>query len=1142
MLTKTHCDGTGLGSHWLRSKEDFLGGCLRTTVGGLSSSPSVYDLSSVRKAVHLIRNPFDNIVSRFHHERNNHMSDKDKVQYESSPAGFRAYCHDKQDITKWRIQLTSPKAKKLWAHLDGVPCHIDFLRYIIWHNNAFEVLSDSSKPTFILHYESYATDWRATVSALLDFLDQPFVERNRYIPFASDKVYRDYFSTGEMVKIREAFDLLASEQTRSHTKQYFESLPSAAEAAESLPQRDRGKGTLSGPGIVWLMSFPNSGTSYTLRAVRKASSISFATNYGEESRDHQLRSIPGTDFGPYWPCCKNTQPKICPFQCPNKGLVLTKTHCTGYQHASIGPISHGSFLEGCLSTTAGMDRSGLYDVGRVERFVHLIRDPFDNIISRFHHMRNNLMTDEEKLRYDDSPTGFRRYCRAKIDVVRWEKKMNSFPFTDELLGSLQGVPCHVDFLRYILWHNNAFEVTSADKPSLVLHYESYLTDWNTTMSYLLDFLGQTFTSKRDNRLPFESGKSYRGYFTPDEEMKIETIFQKICSETTWANTVPYMLKEEIPLPHKILGSRVPLEGSEIETLPSKHLSGVRNPHWHPRERQDRFPSVDARVRLYMSSWYLPPCGEPELSFTRNDSSAIPKVSILKKTHAQPLTIPRKPLRGEIFSLQNESLVECARNRDDSGLLLASYCDDLRDDFRTFFIDSNAPVLTVVGDIQAEEAMKKAEIHSIPIIAKYRRSASRGDIHDATSPTATKSVDCIEIRKHLHFTHGGKHGYNESTPLPPIVWKLNTRRHFGSNLEIVRSHSKMLWKDKIPRAIWRGALTGHGSSQSNVFDAEESCKMMDRCKFVIQHFESDSIDAGFVSKKVSAMYKWAAKKGLTKDKLSIEEQLHYKILISLEGNDVSSGLKWMLLSNSVVLMPPPTRTSWAMEELLEPFVHYVPMAQDGSNAEEMVRWILDNDESAERIAERATLFMEDMLYHPDAEEDEQQIKREIMKRYQSHWSRRQISHFSEDMTVPPQHVKTSNVLLPRTPPLSEVVQGDEIIGDVDWELDFAIGGFSKCGTSFLMRLFASHDELQVHNHELCLISDNRTAKFATDFYKSGGAELDGRTKKVGYKCPVLIESDYGLQNYARYFPTTDLIISLRCVLAWHHSFCGRSFRM
>jgi len=49
-------------------------------------------------------------------------------------------------------------------------------------------------------------------------------------------------------------------------------------------------------------------------------------------------------------------------------------------------------------------------------------------------------------------------------------------------------------------------------------------------------------------------------------------------------------------------------------------------------------------------------------------------------------------------------------------------------------------------------------------------------------------------------------------------------------------------------------------------------------------------------------------------------LKYKVVIVLEGNNVASGLKWALASNSVLVMPPPTIASWAMEELLEPWVH------------------------------------------------------------------------------------------------------------------------------------------------------------------------------------------------------------------------------
>jgi hypothetical protein len=47
--------------------------------------------------------------------------------------------------------------------------------------------------------------------------------------------------------------------------------------AENLPYK-----------IVWLMSFPNSGTSYTMQAVRKYTRLCTATNYMEESDDAEL--------------------------------------------------------------------------------------------------------------------------------------------------------------------------------------------------------------------------------------------------------------------------------------------------------------------------------------------------------------------------------------------------------------------------------------------------------------------------------------------------------------------------------------------------------------------------------------------------------------------------------------------------------------------------------------------------------------------------------------------------------------------------------------------------------------------------------------------------------------------------------------
>jgi len=124
--------------------------------------------------------------------------------------------------------------------------------------------------------------------------------------------------------------------------------------------------------------------------------------------------------------------------------------------------------------------------------------------------------------------------------------------------------------------------------------------------------------------------------------------------------------------------------------------------------------------------------------------------------------------------------------------------------------------------------------------------------------------------------------------------------------------------------------------------------------------------------------------LVTGKVKIDSLLEYKGIIMIEGNDVASGLKWALLSQSIVLMPIPKHTSWCMEELLEPWVHYVPLDDFATNVEERMQWVVDHDEEAQRISERGTLWMEDLVFHPDAAEDDRLIQEEILRRYQSHF--------------------------------------------------------------------------------------------------------------------------------------------------------------
>ena len=78
------------------------------------------------------------------------------------------------------------------------------------------------------------------------------------------------------------------------------------------------------------------------------------------------------------------------------------------------------------------------------------------------------------------------------------------------------------------------------------------------------------------------------------------------------------------------------------------------------------------------------------------------------------------------------------------------------------------------------------------------------------------------------------------------------------------------------------------------------------------------------------------------------------------------------------------TSWLMEELLEPWVHFVPLYSDLSNVETQIEWIVRHSAEAQRIAHRVTLWMKDLVFHPQAVQDEEIIFQEMLRRYGQHF--------------------------------------------------------------------------------------------------------------------------------------------------------------
>ena len=78
----------------------------------------------------------------------------------------------------------------------------------------------------------------------------------------------------------------------------------------------------------------------------------------------------------------------------------------------------------------------------------------------------------------------------------------------------------------------------------------------------------------------------------------------------------------------------------------------------------------------------------------------------------------------------------------------------------------------------------------------------------------------------------------------------------------------------------------------------------------------------------------------------------------------------------------------MDEMLEPYVHYLPLYANLSNVEEQVQWILDHDQEAQEIAHRGSLWIQDLFFHPNASSDNRAVQNAVLQRYKMHFQYRQ----------------------------------------------------------------------------------------------------------------------------------------------------------
>jgi|TARA_B110000037_G_scaffold184776_1_gene213842 hypothetical protein len=124
----------------------------------------------------------------------------------------------------------------------------------------------------------------------------------------------------------------------------------------------------------------------------------------------------------------------------------------------------------------------------------------------------------------------------------------------------------------------------------------------------------------------------------------------------------------------------------------------------------------------------------------------------------------------------------------------------------------------------------------------------------------------------------------------------------------------------------------------------------RIKFIEKYFKHPMCNIGRVNTNDLNPF-WKV------PRLSIDQQLNYKFILCLEGNDVASNLKWVMSSQSIAVMPKPKYETWFMEGLLLADVHYIVIKDDYSDLEQRLNYYIKNQDKALQVIENANAYVQ-----------------------------------------------------------------------------------------------------------------------------------------------------------------------------------------
>eukprot|EP00978_Attheya_sp_CCMP212_P046953 scaffold421146_cov61-Attheya_sp.AAC.1 len=268
--------------------------------------------------------------------------------------------------------------------------------------------------------------------------------------------------------------------------------------------------------------------------------------------------------------------------------------------------------------------------------------------------------------------------------------------------------------------------------------------------------------------------------------------------------------------------------------------------WHSHDRSDRFPSVQERIEYYMGKWY----NKTDVKMHGNDF----RRAMYEYRRTTRQYDDKSSVLVNLFDLSPDRFLKCAAN--------SHYCMD----FVNLAIIHSEGSATVVQHIGDGVPQKRQDTDTqFPLFSKVRYACDKRDPVTGKFMNSACNKDVVS----------------------GILWPLNRRRHFFLPADIPDEDSP--WDEKKSVAVWRGA-----SHLSETWRYEEDMPLMNtvamRWRAVSKHANSSLVDAKYTFPEKYVKYDYIPSEYCATDQMSLSQQLKYKYLISIEGNDVSSGLK------------------------------------------------------------------------------------------------------------------------------------------------------------------------------------------------------------------------------------------------------------